>query len=148
MSQVASWGYPVDLQNRNTGDPTPLEAATSHGNFERLTEALKVVCASSDEAIFYAAESGQNEIVSTLLNVGTNPNASICKQTALHAAVEKYHPKTVKLLLAAGADVNAKNRQHQTPLDLVNPEKCVAKGRASSARSRSDARRCRRKVRS
>ena len=121
LSLVASWGYPVELHNL-LGEPTPLEAAARHGNIDKLTAALSVVCASPDEALFYAAESGQPEIVSTLLKAGINPNASMYKQTALHAAVEHHHPKTVKLLLAAGADLSAKNREGHTPLDLVNPE--------------------------
>lgn len=122
LSRVASWGYPVDLDNRFGNEPSLLESAARHGDIDKLTAALSNVCARPDDALFYAADSGQTEIVSSLLKAGIDPNASEHKQTALHAAVENHHASTVKLLLASGANVNAKNSKSETPLDLVSPE--------------------------
>ena len=57
-----------------------------------------------------AAESGDVEKVRSLLDAGGDPNEA-CKatrETALHQAVTFNHTEIVKLLLAAGADPNAK----------------------------------------
>ena len=43
--------------------------------------------------------------------------------TALHGAAEKGDIKGVKLLLAQGADLNAKNNQGQRPVEVTRNQK-------------------------
>ncbi|HTY89458.1 MAG TPA: ankyrin repeat domain-containing protein, partial [Candidatus Acidoferrum sp.] len=62
-----------------------------------------------------------DNIAEALLQGGANVNATNeFGWTALHLAVSSGNQKLVELLLAHKADVNVRNNQGKTPLDLVN----------------------------
>lgn len=70
-----------------------------------------------------ACSYGHFEVAELLLKKGANVNATdLWKYTALHEASSKGKIDIVKLLLRYGADVNKKNRDGDSPLDLVKPE--------------------------
>ncbi|KAI8493693.1 hypothetical protein Bbelb_286140 [Branchiostoma belcheri] len=64
-----------------------------------------------EKALHEAAERGDTVRVKQLLQEG--------KRTPLHRAAEKGHHETVSTLLAAGADVNLRDRELMTPLHLA-----------------------------
>ena len=60
-------------------------------------------------ALVLAAENGSASISEALLNAGANPNAAVgAGQTPLMAAARTGSLETVRLLLAKGADVKAR----------------------------------------
>lgn len=74
-----------------------------------------------DSAIEEAVDAGDLKAVKALLNRGANPNASPNKGrvTLLHSAAYRGHKDMVELLIAKGADVNAKCINDITPLYQV-----------------------------
>ena len=69
-------------------------------------------------AIWDAAELGRVEVVRRHLAAGTDVNArgGITGLTALHQAAFHGHTAIARLLIGAGADVNAANRRGEAPL--------------------------------
>ena len=87
-----------------------------------LTQATFVPAeAPADESsVANAAEKQQEELVRKLTIAGTDVNvAQPDGMTALHWAVYHDEVQLAKLLIAAGADVKAKNRYEVTPLSLA-----------------------------
>lgn len=72
----------------------------------------------SGEALFYAAAKGETTEVQRLLRAGTNPNGVTKDQqhVALSAAAGWGHIGIVRLLLAAGAEVNLREENGETAL--------------------------------
>ena len=70
-----------------------------------------------------ALEYEHTEVVEFLLDSKADPNVQESfragANTPLHLAVKKASAKMLKLLLAAGADPDAENAQHLTPLELA-----------------------------
>ena len=66
-----------------------------------------------------ASWSGYTKIVQKLIEAGVNVNVSKNKHTVLHYACDQGQLEVVKLLLEKGADVNAKNEEGETPLDIA-----------------------------
>lgn len=67
-------------------------------------------------------EDVDTSIASTLINAGADLNVQddYTKNTALHYAVLNKNSKTyVQMLIEAGADITLRNRNGQTPMDLV-----------------------------
>ncbi len=67
-------------------------------------------------------EDVNSSIASTLINAGADLNVQddYTKNTALHYAVLNKNSKTyVQMLIEAGADITLRNRNGQTPMDLV-----------------------------
>nr|XP_046916564.1 LOW QUALITY PROTEIN: poly [ADP-ribose] polymerase tankyrase-2-like [Dermatophagoides farinae] len=86
----------ADVRAKDKGGLVPLHNACSYGHFE---------------------------VAELLLKKGANVNATdLWKYTALHEASSKGKIDIVKLLLRHGADVTKKNRDGDTPLDLVKQE--------------------------
>ena len=65
-----------------------------------------------------AAISGHNELIEFLLSRKVDLNIRSEGQTALHLAAESDKIAIVKRLIAAGAEINAKDWENRTPLDL------------------------------
>jgi ankyrin repeat protein len=63
---------------------------------------------------------GDAEMLSTVLARGADPNARTTSGNApLHEAARDEKPAAVRLLIAAHADVNARNGDNLTPLHMV-----------------------------
>ncbi len=62
------------------------------------------------------------DVVALLLEYGADVNVGIYGFTVLHHAASSGYVHIVKFLLSAGADVNARNSEDQTPLHLAAQE--------------------------
>jgi ankyrin repeat protein len=95
---------------------TPLVLAGENGNGDMVAAFLEaganpnVLTLAGESPLMAAARSGSVPAVAALLKRGANPNAAerTRGQTALMWAVAAQQPGAVRLLLAAGADVNAR----------------------------------------
>ena len=111
-------------------DNTPLHHAVQGGHRAAVYELLKREGASAINAINLEAETpftlavqhGHTEIARLMLSIGevdVNKQNAL-GQTALHLAVEyKAGADMIRLLLAASADIHAKDFQKRTPLSLA-----------------------------
>ncbi|XP_043472534.1 putative ankyrin repeat protein RF_0381 [Leptopilina heterotoma] len=70
-------------------------------------------------AVYIAVETGNEEILETLLNAGYPVDSLFKVITPLHVAATLEHPRLVKLLLKAGADVNLQTEHGLTPLHFA-----------------------------
>ncbi|XP_043472533.1 putative ankyrin repeat protein RF_0381 [Leptopilina heterotoma] len=70
-------------------------------------------------AVYIAAETGNEEILEILLNAGYPIDSVFKFITPLHVAATFEHPRLVKLLLKAGADVNLQTEDGLTPLHFA-----------------------------
>ena len=78
------------------------------------------VDAGGQTLLFWAACKGDQETLNKLLSCGANPNIyDNFHQTPLHRSVWSYQPSTTSTLLAAKADVHAKDRKKLTPLHIA-----------------------------
>jgi ankyrin repeat protein len=78
-------------------------------------------------ALMYASEMGRIDIVRTLLDAGANVNqVTFSKKCALTSALR--HPRILECLIEAGANVNIRLSQRQTPLHfaVLNDNTCDA----------------------
>ncbi|XP_043472692.1 putative ankyrin repeat protein RF_0381 isoform X2 [Leptopilina heterotoma] len=70
-------------------------------------------------AVYIAVERGNEEILKILLNAGYPADSLFNFISPLHLAATFEHPRLVKLLLKAGADVNSKTDFRLTPLHFA-----------------------------
>ncbi len=85
-----------------------------------LVEAgLKIKLVDEEDFLGTAAASGFTEMVRTLLDLGVDPDAreAFSRKTALMLAAEKGRPEITRILLNAGAKVNAKDWQGETAIE-------------------------------
>ncbi|MGG6266749.1 ankyrin repeat domain-containing protein [Leptolyngbya sp. AN03gr2] len=97
------------------GHPEMVQFLANH-NFDPNIRAYDI-----DTALEAVAERGDAAMVKTLLSVGADVNAGIDtrKRTALHHAAIWGHLEVIQLLVAAGAEVNAKAWRGETPLQVA-----------------------------
>lgn len=69
-----------------------------------------------DMALIKTADEGNAGAMAVLLQRGANPNAGAGERPALFAAAAANHTNCIRLLLAAGADINACNAKGSTAL--------------------------------
>ena len=105
----------------------PLREATKSGNVVRvaslLAEGANVDASDPDcgwTALMQVADAGHIEVGKTLIAHGANVNYKhLGGQTALHVACAEGHAAMTKLLLAAGADHEAKTNTDMTPMETA-----------------------------
>jgi len=77
-----------------------------------------------------ASASNLTGVITALLDEGADPTASDSRgSTPLHAAVASWwraSDTSVRLLAAAGADLNARNNEDETPLDIARSRNATA----------------------
>ncbi|HUQ39136.1 MAG TPA: ankyrin repeat domain-containing protein [Acidimicrobiales bacterium] len=130
MSQILEALYRGDAETAQlhatvTPDMDQFEAAAI-GNADRLAELLDRDPAAKDRfapdgftALQLAAFFGRVDATQVLLDHGADPSPvarNDMKVQALHSATAGRHHEVVELLLAAGADVNARQQGGWTPL--------------------------------
>jgi len=71
-------------------------------------------------ALHRAAIAGHKDIAELLITYGARVDHGGSKSTPLHCAVQYGHKDVVELLLAHGADVNVKNGNGRTPMDIIS----------------------------
>jgi len=118
----------LDLLSGNLmGNPpsTPLGLAVHGGNLSiarRLmaAEAKLQQPAGSEPLLFRAVKSKSVAMLQLLLEANADPREVFSDRTVLHEAVLAEQPeKTVPLLVAKGADINARNQGGESPLLLA-----------------------------
>lgn len=72
-----------------------------------------------NKPLLQAGADGDIDKVKSLLSRGADLNARDWEGTALHTAAQHGQKPVVQLLIAAGADVNIRNKQGRTALDLA-----------------------------
>ncbi|KAA8588647.1 hypothetical protein FQN60_009992 [Etheostoma spectabile] len=107
--------------------PSPIHEATCKGHYG-CVEALVTWGADVDMAIphlgtalYTACVCQELECARKLLREGANVQKGKSMDSPLHAAAEKDCTAVVKLLLDFGADINARNRELQRPVDVAPP---------------------------
>ncbi|XP_039668623.1 ankyrin repeat and SOCS box protein 5 isoform X2 [Perca fluviatilis] len=107
--------------------PSPIHEATCKGHYG-CVEALVTWGADVDmdiphlgTALYTACVCQELECARKLLREGANVQKGKSMDSPLHAAAEKDCTALVKLLLDFGADINARNRELQRPVDVAPP---------------------------
>jgi len=117
----------ASVHMRDSSDHTPLMAAVQNGHLEVIRllvlAGAHLGLSSGELGLLFtsAAGQGREQVVKGLLAAGVEVNTTspLNGNTGLHSAVEGDQVEVVKLLVEAGADVNATNRYGFTPLDIV-----------------------------
>ena len=90
-------------------DSVPVLTANDHKNF------------TFDSALLESSQSGNNEAVQFLLDLGVNINYSNSEgKTALMLACQAGHEEVVQILVSGGANVNLQDSAGETPLMLAS----------------------------
>jgi ankyrin repeat protein len=103
---AAMMGLKAEVEQFLRDDPLQAQVKGAHG-FTNL---------------FHAALNGDVEIAQTLYDAGSTEGLG----SALHAAVWKDHEPMLRWLLKLGADVQTKNYQGKTPIEMAEENNQVA----------------------
>ena len=139
MSRLGPRGLPLlrHLLNRGVGaKPQEFARLGDRESLESLIAADPAI-ALNEEVFLGAVDFGHFELVKWLLERGANPNARAgigSKGTALHSAAWEGDLQMVKLLVDAGADINALDLEHHgQPKDFARVALVVTKNSACVA---------------
>jgi len=138
FSRLGPSGQHLVEHLRSRGVAAPPEAYARVGDKDAIARMLAVdpQLIENDEIILAAVDFGHRELVQWLIERGANPNARSrigSEGTALHSAAFEGNLEMVKLLVAAGADIRALDREYQgTPegfaraaIEITNNPQCA-----------------------
>ena len=100
----------------------PLAAAAKIGNLALMVALLRAGADPNDVLALVSAmesQAGGEGAVLALLRYGMDPNIRILQGTPLHLAIWLDRVDVVLLLLRYGADLDARNEDGETPLELA-----------------------------
>jgi ankyrin repeat protein len=133
MSRLGPRGRPLVRHLVQRGVRAEPQEYARLGDKETLADAIarKPDIARSNAVLMAAVDFGHHELVRWLLSQGANVNAK-AQATALHSAAWNGDLEMVKLLVAAGADVSARDAEHdntpagwaQVAITVSNNPKC------------------------
>ena len=84
---------------------------------EKKAKLEGVVYEKGQSQLHKAARKGSLKLIRSLLNHGADLNAvDIEGCTALHVAIDRFHPKAASMLIEGGAKEDLKDNKGQTPL--------------------------------
>ena len=151
FSRLGPRGQHLVEHLRSRGVAVPPEAHARVGDKDAIARMLAAdpQLIENDEIILAAVDFGHRELTQWLIERGANPNARSrigSEGTALHSAAFEGNLEMVKLLVAAGADIRALDREYQgTPegfaraaIEITNNPQCaiVAEYLAEVSRNR------------
>jgi ankyrin repeat protein len=138
MSRLGPRGQHLVEHLRSRGVAAPPEAYARVGDKDAIAKMLAADprLIENDEVILAAVEFNHRDLVQWLIERGANPNARSrigSEGTALHSAAFEGNLEMVKLLVAAGADIRALDREYQgTPeswarasIEITNNPQCA-----------------------
>jgi len=138
ISRLGTIGRPLVEHLVSLGVPaSPTEYART-GDLDTVATLVSTdpAVAKSDAVMMAAVEGGHHDLVAWLLERGGNANAremARSRQTALHSAAWRGDLPMAKILVTAGADVSARDEEHdstplgfaETALGVTNNARCA-----------------------
>lgn len=139
FSRLGPRGQALVEHLRSRGVAAPPEVHARIGDRDAIARMLAADphLIENDEIILAAVDFGHRELTQWLIDRGANPNARSrigSEGTALHSAAFEGNLEMVRLLVAAGADIRAIDREYQgTPegwaraaIEITNNPQCAA----------------------
>jgi ankyrin repeat protein len=111
----------ADVNAKDDGGRTALSLAVADRHIEVMSFLVSVGSKMSADALYYPVVHGEEDVVRSALKGVSNVNAKLTDalnydNTLLHEAARNGQLEIVKLLVAAGADLNPLNHSNRTPL--------------------------------
>ena len=125
IAAVLLVGCGESQQSAPSPETTPVEPVRQFGvdvgMIVPVAKAAKIGPPTAKESIHRAAETGNIEAVKQHLAAGTDVNVKggFADGTPLHYAAANGHKEIAELLIEKGADLNAKDEDGGTPLDVA-----------------------------
>jgi ankyrin repeat protein len=121
---LIAYGADVNAKRKDGETPLSLTLGASSGHFMELMLAhgADVNAKYGGSTLLHLAASGRNEIVGLLLGTRSDVDVNAIddrRNTSLHLAVFHGYKEAAELLLARGANVDARNQCDETPLHLA-----------------------------
>ena len=120
----------ADKDRTYFGRETPLWIASQRGHLAVVRLLIKAGADMEKSNIvdwsplYVASYEGHVDVVRYLLEQGANKDKALpCGITSLHIAAHIGHLETTKLLMIYGADLNARDKDSELPIDVARTEK-------------------------